>query len=69
MLLRLVLTLLVGLGLGACERGPESGDLERIVTERLSQAVPDGGVKLTSLNPQGHGPLASGEAGEARGIA
>ena len=48
--------------LAACEGGPGEAEVEKVVQDRISQAFPEGAVKLDGLRRIGSSPATGGDA-------
>lgn len=53
--------------LAGCEAGPGADEVEKVVQERISQAFPEGAVRLDTLRRIGGSPAPGGEAAAAGG--
>ena len=66
--LLLIVPVLVLLALlTACEGGPGDDEVEKVVQERISQAFPEGAVRLDTLRRIGSSPAAGGDAAAGGG--
>ncbi len=54
--------------LAACEGGPGQNEVEKVVEDRITQAFPQGSVRLDSLRRIGSSPAAGSDAGGERRI-